>query len=48
MAEHLAAEEQRLFAVGVEAPARIKRMTETEITINGTTPLGADTGSDSR
>ncbi len=39
MADDMVAEQQRLFAVGVEAPARLKRMTETEITINGDNPL---------
>ncbi|MGD0781346.1 MAG: DUF3592 domain-containing protein [Candidatus Aminicenantales bacterium] len=39
MADQMVAEQQRLFAVGVEAPARVKRMTETDITINGDNPL---------
>jgi hypothetical protein len=39
MADGLAAEQKRLFALGVDAPAHVRRMTVTEITVNGDNPL---------
>ena len=39
MTDGMVAEQKRLFALGVDAPAHVRRMTVTEITVNGDNPL---------